>query len=389
MKYSAKLKGAAACAVAAMGVIASQALAAPFAPGNLVVTQVGADGSGSALTSASTAVFLNEYNPLVPNVQVQQLALPTAASGANKPFTLSGSSTSEGPITLSTNGQYLTVAGYAVAPGTLSVSGTASSTVNRGIARIDLAGNIDTTTALTDAATAGNARSAVSTDGNALYFAGSTGGARYTTLGSTTSTQLATDLVNLRVLNIFGGQLYTSAMTGAFRGVNTIGSGIPTTGGQTTTLLTGFSSATNSPQSVYDYYFANATTLYVADDRSTTTANTGGLEKFTLISGTWTLAYTLTSGLGTQGLRGLAAFNDSSGNAVLYATTSDGLRVTTITDQISATTLPPTETFVTIATAPANTAFRGVDLAAVPEPTALGLGLVTAGLLLGRRPRRR
>ena len=56
---------------------------APFTFGNIVVVRVG-DGA-AALTNASTATFLDEYTPA--GALVQSIALPTAASGSNQPFT--------------------------------------------------------------------------------------------------------------------------------------------------------------------------------------------------------------------------------------------------------------------------------------------------------------
>ena len=40
------------------------------------------------------------------------------------------------------------------------------------------------------------------------------GGVRYATLGATTSTSISTTVANLRVLDIFQGQLYTSSGSG-------------------------------------------------------------------------------------------------------------------------------------------------------------------------------
>ncbi len=90
--------------------------------------------------------------------------------GSNRILTGSGTATSEGLLTLSSNGQYLVLAGYDAAVGTAGVANTASAAVNRVIGRVDAAATIDTTTALTDAysgtaGTAGNPRGAVSTDG--------------------------------------------------------------------------------------------------------------------------------------------------------------------------------------------------------------------------------
>src|SRR5262249_8779503 len=147
----------------------------------------------AALTSASTPVFLEQRQfdgtlVVKPN---NPLPMPTAQSGNNLPFTLSGTSTSEGALSLSQNGSYLSLAGYATAPGTLTVPNTASATVNRVVGRVDASGNINTSTHF-DAAfngsanAAGNPRSAVTTDGTVFWASGTgaagTAGVQYITL---------------------------------------------------------------------------------------------------------------------------------------------------------------------------------------------------------------
>ncbi len=362
--------------------LAVSAAAAAFNPG-LVVVQVGA-GSG-ALAGTATAAFLQEF-AFTGGLPVQTIALPTAVSGANQILTLSGTSTSEGFLSLSANGLYLTLGGYNQAVG----NATSTSLGNRTVGRIDMLGNVDTTTILGDVASIGNIRSVVSDSGLGFWAGSSSGGMRYTTFGSTgPSTQLNSAApTNLRVANIFAGLLYASAASGTFQGVATLGSGLPTTAGQTPSLLSGFPTAAGP--SSYDYLFASPSILYVADDR--TTASGGGLQKWTLSGSTWSLAYTLNSGL-TAGLRGLTAVDDGVGNEVFYATTADaitalaGNKLVSITDLLSATTLPGSETFTTLATAAGNTAFRGVEV--VPEPSTIaltGMGLLASAVF--RRIRR-
>src|SRR5207249_1538037 len=144
-------------------------------------------------------------------------------------------------------------------------------------------------------------------------------GVRYTTLGATSATQVNSTTTNVRVVNIFNGQLYMSAASGTFLGVGTVGTGTPTTGGNTPTLLPGM--PTTGTHSNYDFWFKDANTLYVADDG--TSANGGGIQKWVQSGGTWSLAYTLACGTGLSGsavgARGLAGALDGSGNAVLYA----------------------------------------------------------------------
>jgi hypothetical protein len=356
---------------------AATALAGPFTLGNLVVSQVGVDGSTTALSSAGTAVFLKEFS--VSGSPVQSIALPTAASGSNRRLVNSGSATSEAFLTRSVDGRYLTLGGYDAAVGTASVVSTTAAANPRVIGRVDLNGNVDTTTALTDAYSGNNIRSVTSIDGSQFFTGGTAstgGGVRNASFGGTTSTQLSTSVTNVRVVNIANGQLYTSSASGAFQGVATVGSGIPTTSGQTIAMLPGMPTA--SGPSAYDYFFANSNTLYVADDRAT--ASGGGLQKWTFNAGVWSLAYTLNSGL-TAGLRGLTGVVNG-GVATFYATTADATanKLVTVTDGGSASA------FSTLATASANTAFRGVDFAPIPAPGTLGL-IGLAGLAAGRRRR--
>ena len=91
---------------------------------------------------------------------ISTIAMPIEASGGNKPFTNSGSATTEGFITQSVQGPYLVLAGYATAPGLSSVATSSSSPVNRVVGRVDYSGTIDTSTAF-DAYNASNIRSAV------------------------------------------------------------------------------------------------------------------------------------------------------------------------------------------------------------------------------------
>ena len=174
---------------------APRASAAAFTPGNLVIYRVG-NGTGT-LVNTGNPVFLDEYTPA--GSFVQSIPMPTTVSGANKQLVASGTATSEGLLTLSTDNQYLVLTGYAAdIPYTSSLPATASATVNRTVGRVDANGNIDTTTALSDFATANNPRSAASTNGTDLWVTGGAGGVRYTTLASTSSTQLAASPTNLR-----------------------------------------------------------------------------------------------------------------------------------------------------------------------------------------------
>lgn len=335
---------------------------AQFTKGNLVVVQMG-DGS-AALTSSSTPVFVKEYTPT--GSLVQTITIPS--TGSSPRFTVTGNSGSEGHLIRSTDGSYLTIAGYDTVAGATSFALAATKRV---VARIDASGTVDLTTELTDGSTAA-VRSVVMDNNSNTWTATSAVGIRYKAFGSTgTSTQLSTTPTNTRVVKIFNGQLYITSASGAFLGVSSIGSGTPTTSGQTTTALPGMpTSGTHSP---YSFSMSpDGNTLYIADDGSV--ANGGGIQKWTLSGGTWSKAYTLLN-TGTTNIpaRGLTA--DFSGtHPVIYATTGTSApnALIEVVDSSS------TAIVDTLAVSPTNTVFRGVDFAPTNGPAFIA---VTGGPL--------
>jgi hypothetical protein len=243
---------------------------------------------------------------------------------------------------------------------------------------------VGTTTLLTDTGDT-NFRSVASDNGTNLWVSGSGTGVRYTTLGSTTSTQISTTTTVSRAIGIAGGQLYMTT-TGTGVRLGAVGAGLPTTAGQTITNLPGFPSTTGSP---YGFFFADLSssvpgvdTVYVAD-------STLGLQKYSLVGGLWTLNGTLNAGSDSfTGLTGVA-----NGSSVTLYAVDNGATLVALTDSAgygnTFSSLAPT----TLATAAANTVFRGVALltSPVPEPGmwALSLvGLASLGALSRRRSRR-
>lgn len=330
-----------------------------FAQGSIMVVKVG-DGS-AALSNASTSAYLLEYK--TDGTLLNTYPLPTAVSGANRILTLSGTATSEGLITRSDDKRYILMTGYDAAPGTAAVNTTTSAAVNRVVGRMDASGNIDVTTALNDYANTGNPRSVVSTDGSVFWVSGSNVGVRYATLGATTSVQVESAFANTRYLNIFGGQLYTTSGSSGIR-IATVGTGLPTSTGQTVTNLTGIPTATGSP---YGFFFADLSpsiagydVLYIANDDAT------GLQKYSFDGTTW-----VSNGFIAVSVRGLAAYVTGT-DVTLFATTNTASAnsIVTITDA-SGYNGTLTGTPVTIATAPTNTAFRGIALA--PETIVTGI----------------
>ncbi|NDC43140.1 MAG: hypothetical protein EBZ77_16595, partial [Chitinophagia bacterium] len=158
------------------------------------------------------------------------------------------------------------------------------------------------------------------------------------------------------------GNLYmSSGSTGgtpATTGIFQVGTGLPVTTGQTLTTI--INTTVGTSPSPYQFIFNTAGTIcYVADDRSI--ANGGGIQKWTLSGGVWSLAYTLATGsASTVGARGVTA-DFSGANPIVYATTAETSlnRLIKITD----TGASSGATATTLATAGTNTIFRGLAFA--------------------------
>jgi hypothetical protein len=137
----------------------------------------------------------------------------------------------------------------------------------------------------------------------------------------------------------------------------------------------------------FGIWFANATTLYVADEGSTTLANpaAGGLEKwiYNRQTGQWEWKYTIpassipgyhVTGVGNLfavGLRNIAGITLDNGLVMIYAITSTGgetlndegadpNQLVSLTDPVAATTMPAGESFKVISTAAYGNVLRGV-----------------------------
>ncbi len=335
---------------------AQLALPSPFHAENIVVSRIGT--SLAPLASTGNPVYLDEYDPS--GSLVQSIALPTASDGANRRLVVAGNSIAEGGLSRSADGRYLVVTGYdAAIPYPVSISATAATTVRRTIGRIDHKGNIDTSTSLTDFASAGSPRNVVTVNGSAFWMVGSSGGVRYAPFGGITSTQLNNDAQGTSHLGIFGGGLYLSTENSSPR-ISSVGTGLPTTGGQTLIGLPGIPES-GSPDG---FYLADLSpsvlgldTLYVADD-------TIGLQKFSLVNGLWVSNGTI--GVDDDDYYALTAKITSSG-VTLYtvrrAERNEGGGVLVRLTDTSGYNGAFTGTPVVLATAAADTAFRGVSLA--------------------------
>jgi hypothetical protein len=229
------------------------------------------------------------------------------------------------------------------------------------------------------------------------------------------------------VLDPYNNQLYFTKGSGS-NGIDTVYT-VSNPGGQLATAATasqavisvapGFS--TSSAKTAADYtpfgiWFANATTMYVADEGtgdSTDASKNAGLEKWSLVNGTWKLDYTLRSNLigsqytvagwnyaeTTTGLRDLTGRVNADGTVTLWAVTAttsgsgdngaDPNQIVSITDSLGSTTLPNGESFNTVDGPQAGLRYGGVAFAsAAPELSTWGmliLGFAGVGFMAYRK----
>lgn len=435
----------------------------------------GGVGSYTDNQAAPLTLFQFSHTGTASASYLDALVLPQTASGANHAISGEYGSSSEGSLQLTVDGKSLLIAGYGVNaaafnadPGAFSPLSTNTAlgqsgselgqnytAVPRVIAVIGANGSVDTTTAVTGIFNANNPRSVASVNGSSFYISGqgdspdATGGVFYVLHGASTATPVTgldtssnTASQDTRFVSIHDGQLVVSVDSKAGSGsarsfIGTLGAAgsLPTSlanNSQGPIMLPGFGNTggtgketlttigdTNGINSVgkqinlspENYFFANDTTLYVADsgdgkqNSATSSLGDGGLQKWSLVNGSWSLDYTLAAGLnlvantaqsGTTGLLGLTG-EVVGGDVELFATNytigdTDPTFLYGITDVLSDTIRPTgaqTESFMELAAAPADSNFKGVSFAPVPEPGAYALMIAGAGMVGGVMRRRR
>ncbi len=243
---------------------------------------------------------------------------------------------------------------------------------------------------------------------------------------------------NFRGLTLANNTLFATKGSGS-NGIDTVyqigtAGTLPTAATAATTAITvlpGFNSTSaktaisnaNPASNPFGLFFANSTTLYVADEGDAVLADltngndpNAGLQKWIFNGTVWNLAYTLKNGLNlganysvgnvsnlqTDGLRNITGEVYANGTVSLFAVTAaiGGLNdpganpnfLMGITDNLSAnlSSEVSSEQFVTIDSAMAGEVLRGVSFTpstAVPEPATFAL-LMGAGVL-GLAARRR
>jgi hypothetical protein len=207
---------------------------------------------------------------------------------------------------------------------------------------------------------------------------------------------------NYRGVTEFGGALYFTKGSGS-NGMDTVYTvaALPSVADAAAAMITvvpGFPTdsarATGGDYTPFAVFFADSTTMYVTDEGTGSAVDAGshaGLQKWSLVDGTWKLDYVLTKGLigmvdgnlfgddgqypdvTTIGLRNLAGKVNDDGTVTLWATTStssasgdngaDPNKVVRITDRLNAVTTTrevANEAFGTVMGPTYGTVYRGV-----------------------------
>lgn len=380
--------------IALMGVLVPSAFA-DFSLGNLVVFRVG-DGS-AALTNASTSAFVDQYS-----TAGGAAVSSTALSG----LTVSGTATSEGVLSLAYyGGDYTDVAnfgvsyaGYNALPGTAGIASTATTVAMRraGVLRFNSPTGTQSAVDLTSATNpfSGNNIRGTAFDGiNGKFLAvgGTSGVFRADTSGAGTVVSTTNNVSN-RTVQISGNDAYWSTGSGT-RGVYLAPGAMTAAAPVTASLIFA------EPNSMYDFQIErNAlgapVSIIAADDTASALGGlyynatwdplaNGGVGGFTaanttqLITGSQ-LAVAL-GGTGSLGLRHIAVIGtdvfgtttETSANRIVKISFANGF-----TSAFTGASV--------VATAGANTAFRGLEV--VPEPASFAiLGLGVLGLAIRRK----
>ncbi|MDX2173564.1 MAG: T9SS type A sorting domain-containing protein [Bacteroidota bacterium] len=351
--YLNKLKKASAKTIfSAIALISANTISAQFTGGNITLLQVG-DGTAT-LANTGNQIILKEFSPL----GTPTFSVPVPTTGTNA-LQNSGTATSEGALSLSSNGQHLIFGGYnTVTTSTTSISGASATLIARGIGMVNAAGVYSLAATSNTYFTGNNIRGAASDGLGNFWGSGNGQGTNY--FGNTTvPATIQNTVTNTRSIYHNGTNLLFSTGSGSM-GIYSTPTAF-TSGGPVTPLILTVGTGTGTPSPYAFYPNPGLTIMYVADDRNS--GGGGGVQKWVNVSSVWTLTYTIPTG--TVGARGVIA-NFSGPVPIIYATTAESSanRLVAIAD------IGAGSTATTIATSATNTIYRGVAF----SPTAACTG---------------
>lgn len=164
----------------------------------------------AALTSAGTAIYLDEYLPGTAS-QTSPNYTVTLLSSGSAGIVAGGATASNGAISRSENGRYILVPGWSTGAGGAAIGAPNTSNTLCAVKPISGSGSIQTgITGASNWFTAANDfRDVTSEDLTNYWLSGASIGIRTTTNG-TALTTISTTSTNTRSVNIINGQLYYS-----------------------------------------------------------------------------------------------------------------------------------------------------------------------------------
>ncbi len=374
MNLPRSLRSSSAALALGLGALAAGRLpAATFTPGNLVVYTIAR--SSGALNGTATPVLVQEFSPntTTPLAPVQSIAVVSTGTNA---LTASGSAASDGQLLLSSDGTFVTFAGYNAASG---VTGVVNNTTARLFAMAALDGTVSYSAPFPIALGVNVRGAAAASLASGFYVYSGDGYGYAPTLAA--PLYCVTGQLSVRGATIFGGRIYGS--TGAsstsadlyYNGVSALDGILPTEPAYYRPLP-GFTSTTNdSPNGLRFLSLGRSgrpDTLWLALGKIG-----GGVQRYNFDGTSWTLAYTLNpaTAVGFYGLTVRVDPQDPT-RVRLYATTQPDTtnnganQLVTFTDSATAgnTTGPGPVTLTVLATAGGSQMFRGVDFAPMPAP---------------------
>lgn len=341
--------------------------AASISPGNLVIYRVG-DGS-AALNNTATPVFLDEYNYAGTLVQ----SIPLASTGASA-LTAVGNATTEGIISRSQDGTSLIFTGYRKDAGGTNPSADGPAATARVIGTVGLNGVASTAYGMADTALTGTIRSATSVNGSSDFYVSTSAAVR---LMTTTTSSTLIDARNSRQVNLSGNTLYASngstAITGKIQSYGTL----PTA---TTPAIPVVSLGTADAINSFVLFDLDSS---VAGDDTLYTINAVGntLLKYSFDGTAWNANGSIPAS-GTLNVTGVAA----GGGVSLFLTSGSGLFAYSDATGYNGALAGTLGT--AIATAGTGTAFRGIGILVVPEPSTAALAGLALAFVAGVRRRR-